>query len=582
MKYGKSVFFIVWLSVVSGLMAQEIRERREYTPVILKGERLSIFSGVPVDSLRLYAWDGAAWSVMPFQIDEMAKAIDPFRLPDSVWRWSPFFPDDGLLDGDDELVFMIRDMGEQAPAACWIDDAASQGFERMEIAVSPPQNPADAAYAYLYRVPVSPESIPRPYDLSYTPETATVQSAAYTVALDDSSGLVQDIAIHAPYGNGSDIFDTQKLRFIGLMDLAGVTLPIGREAGVNSANERDNLHIFPPEDIEHHYHEYTRDPVVRVIREVRQTIRFGQFILSDLAFYVQAHFYPFSGSITGGTYLHPDSLRQYFGGEEDVYIEMDLLRQSWDFNSAASGMMFYNPFNSGIPIDGTPDTLDTSLDVPVRTWGLTTGTQGSVYTNTTFADTGWQSIGLYYRDDASGGQSDASYIDSDSGDTGDRRSYGDYGTLFENLSQRSVNLDLGFEAYFLPGNLGRDEALALTEIVEHPAAISTEFQNWVSAVEDDRAALPREFELKPNYPNPFNSETVIPLLLPVTGRVFACVLDSRGRLVATLFDGLLTAGRHVLRWQGRDASGSEVPSGLYLLQISSPAGRACMKMLYLK
>jgi len=582
MQCGKCVFVAVLFSVVSGLMAQEIKVSRAYTPVVVKGERLAAFSGVPVDSLRLYAWDGAAWSVMPFQIDEMAKAIDPFRLPDSVWRWSPFYADDGLLDGDDEMVFMIRDMGEQASGDRWIDDVPSQGHPRIEIAVADPQNPADAAYAYLYHASVASESIPRPYDLSYTPETATVESAAYTVALDDSSGLVQDIAIHSPYGNGIDIFDTQKLRFIGLMDLAGVTLPIGREAGVNSANERDNLHIFPSEDSEHHYHEYTRDPVVRVIREVRQTIRFGQFILSDLAFYVQAHFYPFSGSITGGTYLHPDSLRQYFGGEDDVYIEMDLLRQSWDFNSAATGMTFYNPYNSNIIVDGATDTVNTALDVPVRTWGLTTGMQGSVYTYTSFADTGWQSIGLYYRDDATGGQSDASWIDSDNGDTGDARSYGDYGTLFENLSQRSVNLDLGFEAYFLPGNLGREDGLALTEIVEHPAAIVTEVQHWVSAVGGEVEGAPERFGILPNYPNPFNSETVIPLLLPVTGRVFACVLDSRGRVVATLHDGLLAAGRHMLRWQGRDASGAEVPSGLYILTVSGPAGRSCMKMLYLK
>ncbi len=48
--------------------------------------------------------------------------------------------------------------------------------------------------------------------------------------------------------------------------------------------------------------------------------------------------------------------------------------------------------------------------------------------------------------------------------------------------------------------------------------------------------------------------------------------DIAGRRVATVRDGNFREGNHLLRWDGRDVSGSEAPSGVYFLRLSSADG----------
>jgi hypothetical protein len=72
-----------------------------------------------------------------------------------------------------------------------------------------------------------------------------------------------------------------------------------------------------------------------------------------------------------------------------------------------------------------------------------------------------------------------------------------------------------------------------------------------------------------NYPNPFNPRTTIELTLP--GSEFVAVTirihDPSGRLVMTLFDGRLPGGtQNGLSWNGTDARGHAVPSGVYFVE----------------
>ncbi len=52
------------------------------------------------------------------------------------------------------------------------------------------------------------------------------------------------------------------------------------------------------------------------------------------------------------------------------------------------------------------------------------------------------------------------------------------------------------------------------------------------------------------YPNPFNPAATIPLILASDSAVRLAVFDLRGRLVQTLVDGHLPAGRHEIRFDG--------------------------------
>lgn len=68
-------------------------------------------------------------------------------------------------------------------------------------------------------------------------------------------------------------------------------------------------------------------------------------------------------------------------------------------------------------------------------------------------------------------------------------------------------------------------------------------------------------------PNPFNPRTTIRFDLATAGATRLSVFDARGRRVRALLDETLAAGGHEATWDGRDDSGREVGSGVYLARL---------------
>ncbi len=89
------------------------------------------------------------------------------------------------------------------------------------------------------------------------------------------------------------------------------------------------------------------------------------------------------------------------------------------------------------------------------------------------------------------------------------------------------------------------------------------------AVPGDRTppAADSPFALDAPWPNPFNPTTTLSFRLDAGGPVTLRVYDLQGRLVRTLVDTHLTAGRHQTRWDGRDHDGRSVPAGVYLARL---------------
>jgi len=81
----------------------------------------------------------------------------------------------------------------------------------------------------------------------------------------------------------------------------------------------------------------------------------------------------------------------------------------------------------------------------------------------------------------------------------------------------------------------------------------------------------------PNYPNPFNPSTTIPVTLENGGPARLEVYDVSGRRVRVLHRGELPAGRHEFSWDGRDDRGVAVSSGVYLARFSDPAGTSASR-----
>jgi flagellar hook assembly protein FlgD len=95
--------------------------------------------------------------------------------------------------------------------------------------------------------------------------------------------------------------------------------------------------------------------------------------------------------------------------------------------------------------------------------------------------------------------------------------------------------------------------------------------------------LPETFALGNAMPNPFNPETTIPYDVPAGGGLVAInVYDVAGRKVATLMNEHSAAGRHMVRWQGRDSRGASVASGIYFVQMKSPGLVMTKKIVLLK
>ncbi|UCD37303.1 MAG: T9SS type A sorting domain-containing protein [Fidelibacterota bacterium] len=95
--------------------------------------------------------------------------------------------------------------------------------------------------------------------------------------------------------------------------------------------------------------------------------------------------------------------------------------------------------------------------------------------------------------------------------------------------------------------------------------------------------LPSGLALHANYPNPFNPATTIRFNLPFATEARLVVYDLLGREIATLVQGQRPAGLQQVSWNGRDASGREVPSGVYISRLTMPGGQArTIKMLLLK
>lgn len=88
---------------------------------------------------------------------------------------------------------------------------------------------------------------------------------------------------------------------------------------------------------------------------------------------------------------------------------------------------------------------------------------------------------------------------------------------------------------------------------------------------------PLNFALNDNYPNPVASATTIGFDMPEARHVMLEVFDVTGRLVETLVDQPLSAGRHRVRW-----TADGLPSGLYLYQLTAGEFRAAKRMMFVR
>jgi len=96
------------------------------------------------------------------------------------------------------------------------------------------------------------------------------------------------------------------------------------------------------------------------------------------------------------------------------------------------------------------------------------------------------------------------------------------------------------------------------------------------------APLPHGYHLQQNFPNPFNPSTTIRFEIAeekAGAFVDLSIYDLRGKLVRTLISRVPGEGRHAIAWDGKNDSGSPLPSGSYLYRLKVGDDQAVRKMI---
>jgi hypothetical protein len=107
-------------------------------------------------------------------------------------------------------------------------------------------------------------------------------------------------------------------------------------------------------------------------------------------------------------------------------------------------------------------------------------------------------------------------------------------------------------------------------------AIDFDVAPWMGVPPTESASLAQ------NVPNPFNPGTRIRFTLADAGASRLRVFDVSGRLVRTLVDGRIRAGRHEVYWNGLDSEARPVASGVYFFRLESQGIDETRRMILLK
>jgi hypothetical protein len=107
-------------------------------------------------------------------------------------------------------------------------------------------------------------------------------------------------------------------------------------------------------------------------------------------------------------------------------------------------------------------------------------------------------------------------------------------------------------------------------------------RQFAQANRGDIPLEPIEFLLQPNYPNPFNPETWLEYQIGKRSQVVLEIRNALGQKICRLVDQLQAAGSYRIRWDGRNAAGQAVASGVYFCQLTAGKFSATRKMLLIR
>ena len=150
------------------------------------------------------------------------------------------------------------------------------------------------------------------------------------------------------------------------------------------------------------------------------------------------------------------------------------------------------------------------------------------------------------------------------------------------LELRSQGKSLGIVQVFLDGEVVSGRIAGPANSHQTGLVPSSENSILSSETQEEVVALPTEYALGQNFPNPFNPTTTIQYDLPQAGWVVLKIYDALGREVRTLVRGDNPAGRHTVLWNGSNDEGVNLSSGMYIYRLTAGTFEQTRKMLLVR
>jgi hypothetical protein len=403
--------FIIVITIINSMLiisffqfsqtkATGIESRVE--PIVILGSDLPNFIGKPIDELWVYSHTGSAWEQIPHQIDER-NDVNGSYFYNSV---------DGILDANDELVFMPMDCGEMAPAASRVPNTEPQRYRIRA------QDPLDASvkYAYIYTSSVITKTFTQDY-ADYEPISRKIEADDYTIGFNETSiGVIDELRIATSAGgDDTDILDRFKYRF-------------------------QKTPIITPD--QYHEGDFTGDMIGIIDGPIRVISQFSkEKITGDFTLMVNDTYYAYK------SYLNVISQMSTNTTTDWVEITIDLM-------SSSAPLTYFDSNSNELTIDGTPESPG-STTTPL--WTEATGAAGTIISVGNFSELGL-TTSLIYTDDSTS-------LDDPESDSGE---YGNYGISSTNPPMNST---IYFSFYFASSSQGNIGSTYLN-YTDNPVTIS--------------------------------------------------------------------------------------------------------------
>jgi len=397
-------------------------------PVVMEGKAFPSLLGVSPKRLTIMARHKGEWEPVPFQIDE--------KKPDGAYCFTmgpqAAADPDPNLDGNDELVFMVKDTGDRLDGGQWPEGS----LKGMEIEVT---DPKDGGRGWLYL-------------FSYREKAPRSQKDYIRLEIDREAGRRKVITYEYAMGGPTDAIYPDYLAQVKPDGTPGPDI-------LDRLKMRGKVILATGIKLDYHMDEFTKardlgwiDGPVRVLHLADGYLRIAGFIklrgsgYSLISYYVNHMIWPMVIEVPFRTSLiRGIEFYGYMDFNSNVY-------GSYPFNAA-------NPMDREVVLDGRTSEAEKKLDrsTPIS-WNAGFGPQGALVSRLFFRP---KPVGIkelpFYRDD-----------ETASDPPEDNKGVCGVGYNLEGLYNNSAENSTVYQYYYYMSELKPEEVHRILDILDNP------------------------------------------------------------------------------------------------------------------